>query len=230
NQLIKSLNDYGWQTDGISKSATEDLHRIFFQISKNAAGNWLIIGNFSVQYHTLLYYEADNRVIEIQNELSRLEKDAVNLFVSFSTAADGALASDLENEGLAGLDFEKLLTKMFEDDSLTERLNKKADQVAKQYPELDRLKSERDRLFAELHEYVMEIYHTKPVLLDANRLMAGEEGFTTYFDIEGIQVKSEKKGNRVKRNTSKSLKTIDATKLKDQEALQISSCLDEVDQ
>ena len=67
--LIKNLQD--WDIQDISITNNEDIRRIFtkFQIQE---GNYLLSGHLSIQFHVLLYYKADYRVIECQKELAKI--------------------------------------------------------------------------------------------------------------------------------------------------------------
>ena len=60
-----------WSVQDVSISNNEDIRRIFtkFEIME---GNYLISGHLSVQFHVLLYYKPDQRVIETQKELSEI--------------------------------------------------------------------------------------------------------------------------------------------------------------
>ncbi len=188
-QLANSLK--GWTFSGILKSATEDLHRLFCQFTKEA-GRYYISGYFGVQFHLLLYYRADKRVIEIQKELAKIADDATSVFKNMAGAADNALAAELEKRGYASLEYQELFTKMFDDEKLVQELDEKASAVESQFPEFEEMGNRKTMLFAELNDLLIELYQTSPVLIDYNRLMQGEEGVTTYFDIEVVKNKKTK--------------------------------------
>jgi len=181
----------GWTFSGILKSATEDLHRFYCQFTKEA-DRFHISGYFGVQFHVLPYYRADKRVIEIQKELAKIADDATSVFKNMTGSADKALAAELEKRGYAGMDYQELFTKMFEDEKLIEELDKKAASVESQFPEFEEMGKKKNRLFAELNDLLIELYQTSTVLIDYNRLMQGEEGVTNYFDIEIIKNKKTK--------------------------------------
>ena len=50
----------------------------------------------------------------------------------------------------------------------------------------------KKKLFAELNDLLVELYQTSSVLIDYNKLMQGEEGIVTYFEIETIRNKRTK--------------------------------------
>jgi hypothetical protein len=91
------------------------------------------------------------------------------------------------------MEFQELFSKMFDDEKLVEELDKKATAVESQFPEFDAMGKRKSELFAELNNLLIELYQTSQVSIDYNRLMQGEEGVTTYFDIEVIKNKKTKK-------------------------------------
>jgi len=184
--LASSLED--WKFGGISKSATEDLHRFYCQFTKEV-DKYYISGYFGVQFHVLPYYRVHKRVIDIQKELAKIADDATVVFKNMTGAADKALASELEKRGYASLEFQELFTKMFDDEKLVKELDEKASAVESRFPEFGEMGERKTRLFAELNGLLIELYQTSPVLIDYNRLMQGEEGVTSYFDIEHVKNK-----------------------------------------
>ena len=182
----------GWVFSGISKSATEDLHRLYCQFTKDV-GRYYIYGYFGIQFHALPYYRVDKRVIEIQKELAKIADDATLVFKNMTGAANKMLEAELQKKGYASMEFQELFSKMFDDEKLVEELDKKATAVESQFPEFDAMGKRKSELFAELNNLLIELYQTSQVSIDYNRLMQGEEGVTTYFDIEVIKNKKTKK-------------------------------------
>jgi hypothetical protein len=176
----------GWLSNGISKSVTEDLHRLFCQLSKDL-GKYHITSYFGVQFHALPYYKVDKRVIEIQKELAKIAEEATTLYSTIRENADKALEQELKMRGMAKMDFEGLFSKMFEDEQLADELDKKATSVEDQFPQFRDMGKKKNALFTELNDLMIELYQTSAVLIDHNRLMQGEEGICTYIDIELIK-------------------------------------------
>jgi hypothetical protein len=191
-QLANSLKKRDWTSSEISKSQTEDLHRLFFQTTKEV-GKYHLSGYFGIQFHALPYYRVDKRVIEIQKELAAIANQAGLVFTEMSGAADRALFSELEKRGYADLEFQELFTKMFEDERLVEQLDSKAMEVEQKFPQFEEMRRKKSALFAELNDLLMELYQTSPVSIDHNRLMQGEEGVTVYVDIEIVKNQKTKK-------------------------------------
>ncbi len=181
----------GWLSNGISKSVTEDLHRLFCQFSKDL-GKYHISSYFGVQFHALPYYKVDKRVIEIQKELAKIAEEATTLYSTIRENADKALEQELKMRGMVKMDFEGLFSKMFEDEQLADELDKKATSVEDQFPQFRDMGKKKNALFKELNDLMIELYQTSAVLIDHNRLMQGEEGICTYIDIE--MIRGNKKG------------------------------------
>lgn len=186
----------GWLKSGISSSNTDDLHRLFCQFNKDV-GKYYISGYFGVQFHALPYYKADKRVIEIQKELAAIADGASSVFADMTTKADRALHEELARRGFADMEFQELFTKMFEDETLADDLDRKAKSVEGQFLEFQQMGEKKNRLFAELNDLMIELYQTAQVAIDHNRLMQGEEGVCTYFDIELIKGRTTNKRDAV---------------------------------
>jgi hypothetical protein len=188
-QMIKSLK--GWVTTGVSNSNTDDLHRLYCSIVQEV-GKYNIHGYFGIQFHALPYYKVEKRVIEIQKELSQLAGNATNTLHSIADKGNEIIRKELEKIGYTEIGFEELLSKLFEDQKLTEDLGVKASMVEQEFPEFEDMHERKKKLFAELNDLLVELYQTSSVLIDYNKLMQGEEGIVTYFEIETIRNKRTK--------------------------------------
>jgi len=183
-QLIFSIKS--WVTTGISRSKTEDLHRIYCQFAKQV-GRYKLLGYFGIQYHAFPYYRVDKRVIEIQRELTRLADEAEQIFMSMAATGDSIIQKELKSIGWAEMGFQELLEKLFEDQALTADLQGKVSAVERDFPEFQEMNNKKERMLAELNSLLMELCQVSPVLIDHNKLMQGEEGVTTFFDIERVK-------------------------------------------
>jgi hypothetical protein len=183
-RLVGSLE--GWVSSGISKSNTEDLHRVYFQISQQVE-KYYIYGYFGIQFHALPYYRVNKRVIEIQKELSQIAEEASKIFSSLADKGNHVVQHELQKIGYSELAFEELFTKLFEDPELVHGLERKVQNLEEEFPEFEQMRIKKNHLFAELNNLLVELYQISPVLMDHNGLMQGEEGIVTYFDIETIK-------------------------------------------
>lgn len=184
--LSKKLSERGWTYSNVGRSETEDLHRMFIQVTK-VVGKYHLSGYFGVQYHALPYYRVNKRVIEIQKELSLIAERAGTIFGAMTGAADKALRFELEKKGYAEMEFQELFAKLFDDEKFAQELDRKASDVEDSFPEFKEMSRKKTELFAELNDLVVHMYQTSNVLIDHNKQMQGEEGVTTYFDLEVIR-------------------------------------------
>ena len=191
-KLIDSLD--GWVSTGISKSNTEDLHRVYFQITQQI-NKYRIYGYFGIQFHALPYYRVNKRVIEIQKELSQIAVKAANIFSSLAEKGNTMVLHELQKLGYSELEYEDLFTKLFEDQELVRGLEQKAQSLEEQLPEFEQMRISKNQLYAELNDLLIEVYQVSPVLIDYNRMMQGEEGLVTYFDIETIRNQKMARGD-----------------------------------
>ena len=189
-QLGNTLQD--WTFSGVLKSATEDIHRLYCTFTKEADKFYISV-YFGVQFHVLPYYRVDRRVIDIQKELAEIEGRATSVSSKMTAAADRVLATELEKRSYINLGFEELFAKMFDDEKLMEELNRKTAAVESQFPQIGETRNRKSELLSELNDLLIKFYQTSPVLIDHNRLMQGEEGVTSYFDIEVLKNKKNKR-------------------------------------
>jgi hypothetical protein len=178
----------GWIISDISESKTDDLHRLFFQIS-TTIDKFYIYGYFGIQFHALLFYNVDKRVTEIQKELIKLNQYQFESFSLLTEKGNETIKEELKKSGKDMLNFEELFTILFEDPQLMSRLEKIALLHEKEFPEIAILNRKRERLVSELNDMVRELYRIATNGIDYNRLMQGEEGIISYFEIEGISNK-----------------------------------------
>lgn len=188
--LIKSLKE--WTTTGISRSNTDDLHRLYCEFTKEI-GKYHLRGYFGIQFHTLPYYKVDKSVIEIQKELAQIADKASENFKSMSSRGNDLVYQELEKIGYSEMGFGELFTKLYEDKTLFEHLERKAMSVENDFPEFEEMHKKKIHLFRELNNLLVELYKISPVSIDYNKLMQGEEGIVTYFDIEIIRNQKTKK-------------------------------------
>lgn len=192
----------GWTYNGILKSATEDVHRIYSTFTKENDEFYMSV-YFGIQFHVLLYYKVDRQVIDIQKELRKIHETAASVSDNMTRAADNALATELEKKGFINLGLDELFVRMFEDETLVEQLSEKAAVVEERFPQFRDASTKKSELLSKLKDLLIEFYRTSPVLIDYNRLMQGEEGVTNYFDIEMILKNKKTKRRQAVLDTAK---------------------------
>jgi len=188
-EILKKIPD--WKTQGISIVNDKDLRRVFIK-SEIQEGNYLLSYHMSLQFHALLYYKPDHRVVEIQKELSEIIDKTKNLETLVSEQGNKMIQEKLKEIGQENVDQQKLFEIFFQNDELANTL------VDKIYSSADenfqKLSKRKSDLFNELDNMLIEIYHTSPVMIDEMRMIAAEEGCLCHFDLEHIK-KGAKEGN-----------------------------------
>ncbi len=198
--IIKNLKD--WAVQEVSISNNEDIRRIFtkFEIRE---GNYLISGHMSLQYHVLLYYKPDQRVIQLQKELSEIIDLTKNKEQQMSDNSDQFVLNKLKDKGYKDFDHQKLFEIFYENDEFREKIYKEIEKDIE--VDFQDLSNKKTNLIKELDNMLVETYQTSPVLIDDTRLITGEEGCLCTFDIEFIRNKT-KEGLFDPRKISESVK------------------------
>ena len=125
----------GWSNSGVSKSNTEDLHRVSYQIYKQVEKYYISV-HFEIQFHSLKFYSVDKRVLEIQKEIHELSRKSNEIHQSLAKTGNEIVVRELGNMGYGDLPFEDLLEKMLSDQVISSQLEDKAKEVRSKYPEL----------------------------------------------------------------------------------------------
>ncbi len=172
-----------WNNQGVSATTEKDLRRSFikFEIQE---GNYLLSSHMSLQYHALLFYRLDHRVIEIQKELSDISDMIAKLQIRVGPENDKIIEEKLRAEGYLGMDEQKLFEVLFNREDITQDIVKT---IEVSHAEHTKLVANRDRLFGELDNMLIEVYHTTPVLIDENKMIAAEEGCLCNFNLEYVK-------------------------------------------
>jgi hypothetical protein len=189
-RILENLNN--WIVTDISNSKTEDLYRLYFQITCNI-DKFYIYGYFGIQFHVLHYYKLDKEVIKIQKELVKLNQDVSESFISLADKGNAIIEDELRRQGINNLPFEELFAKIYENSNLMNNLEQKALKLEKRFPQLQDGDNKREQLISQLNDMIIDLYRITPVKMDYNGLMQGEEGIVSYFEIETIKNKTGKR-------------------------------------
>ncbi len=180
--FIKNLKD--WTFQEVSISNNEDLRRIFtkFEIKE---GNYLISGHLSLQFHVLLYYKPDQKVLDSQKELAKIIDLTKNKEQEISDNNDQLVLDKLKEKGYKDFDHQKLFEIFFENNELRDQIYKEIEESSGiDFQAMNKRKTE---LVKELDSLLMETYQTSSVLIDDAKLVTGEEGCLCSFDIEFVK-------------------------------------------
>ena len=171
----------GWAPGDVTVTNNEDIRRVFVKFAAHI-GEYTMTCHFSLQFHVLLYYRPDQRVVDCQKELSRVIDEAKAGEERLAEDSDAIVSEGVRAPGEGDLSEMELFERLYRDDSLVERLDAKLEGATSE--RLRRLADEKRRLFAELDGLLTETYQTVPVLIDDARLVTGEEGCLCTFDVE----------------------------------------------
>ncbi len=184
-KINSNLKD--WSLQDVSITNNEDLRRIFtkFEIME---GNYLISGHLSIQFHVLLYYKPDQRVLDCQKELSNIVDLTKNNEQQVSDNSDQFVLNKLKEMGYKDLDHQKLFEIFYENDEFREKVYAEIEKDAG--VDFQELSEKKTKLFNELDSFLIETYQIDSVLIDDNRLITGEEGCLCTIDLEFVKNKN----------------------------------------
>ena len=188
DSILKMLQD--WTHDGISVTTDQDLRRSFIKLEVKE-NNYVLSAHMSLQYHALLFYKLDHKVIDIQKELSEISDKIKELGESIAPQSDKIIEEKLRQKGYEGMDQQKLFEVLFEHDDLTQELAK---HLQSNQEKINRLIERQSFLFKELDNMLIEVYHTTPVMIDEMKMIAAEEGCLCIFNLERLKNNS-REGN-----------------------------------
>ena len=145
----------------------------------------MISGHLSLQYHVLLFYRPDQRVIEAQKELAEIIDLTKNEEQQLSDNNDQLVLERLKEMGYKDYDHQKLFEIFFKNDKLREQIYKEIEE--KSGVDFQELLKRKTKLIKELDNSLIETYQTSSVLIDDAKLVTGEEGCLCTFDIEFVK-------------------------------------------
>ena len=209
-KINNNLED--WSFQDVSITNNEDIRRIFtkFEIME---GNYLLSGHISIQFHVLLYYKPDQRVLDCQKELSEIVDLTKNSEQQISDNSDQFILNKLKEMGYKDFDHQKLFEIFYENDEFREKVYAEIEKDAD--VDFQELSEKKTKLFNELDSLLIETYQITSILIDDPRLIGGEEGCLCTVDLEFVRNKNReglfdprKIPDSVKENISKRLEQL----------------------
>jgi len=184
-KINSNLKD--WSIQDVTMTKNEDIRRIFtkFEIME---GNYLISGHLSLQFHVLLFYKPEQRVLECQKELSEIVDLTKNKEQQISDNSDQVVLNKLKEMGYKDFDHQKLFEIFYENDEFREKVYAEIEKDAG--VNFQELSEKKTKLFNELDSLLIETYQTSSVLIDDNKLITGEEGCLCTIDLEFVKNKN----------------------------------------
>ena len=181
-KTLKNLQN--WNQQEVSETNDEGLRRIFIKFDIKE-GNYQLSGHMSIQFHVLLFYKADNKVIQYQKELSEIIEKTKTMDSKLADNSDQFILEKLRSMGYTNLDHQQLFEILFKNDEIQNKIYKEIEE--KTDSNYKNSLSRKTQLFNELDNLLLETYQTSNVLIDDARLVTGEEGLLCNFDLEFIK-------------------------------------------
>jgi hypothetical protein len=206
----KETKSLSWKVVPVQSTKTDDLHRIFFQVS-NEIENYYFYIYMGIQFHSLLYYKLDKDVININKKIRELEENNFNIKQEISIKGNQIIQQELDNLGYKEIGNTELFEELFTKQNLAKDLSEKAAKLEDSFPQLEQNLQLIDTLKKDLENLMIELYQINQASIDSNKLMIGEEGLAYNMDLELI------KNKKTREKTS----VIDFNKIKKAEFIRI---------
>jgi hypothetical protein len=182
NDIITSLND--WSSQGISYSYNDDVRRIFVKFEVMEA-EFVILLHISVQFHVLLYYKPEQKVLSLQKELSEIIDKTTESDSNYSVEGNKIILQKLQELGHSKINEQSLFELFYNDENLSKILSKKIENS--QDDKILQLNNRKKELLQQLDDLLLETFQTSQVLIDEQKLVNGEEGCLCNIDIERLE-------------------------------------------
>jgi hypothetical protein len=185
-----------WKVVPVQSTKTDDLHRIFFQISIDIDNYYFYI-YMGIQFHSLLYYKLDKDVISINKKIKELEDKNRDIKNDISNKGDQIIGQELEKLGYKDIDNTQLFEELFTKQDLSDKLAEKALKIENNFPQLHQNLQLIETLKKDLENFTIELYQINQASIDSNKLMLGEEGIAFNIDFELIKNKKKQEKTSV---------------------------------
>ena len=206
NGFAKGLQT--WTLEGISSTNDEGIRRNFIKLNTNA-DNCKISLHLSIQYHVVLFYQPNYKVMKKQKELSDFMDTTKKQEGQLTEKSDHLILEKLKAEGYNDLDTQDLFEVFYNDDKIREKIMSEIELQTD--GDLQKISQHKESLLKELDDLLLETYQMEPVLIDEARLVTGEEGCVCNIDIQIIE-SDQKTGlfnsEQISSNTKEKISTL----------------------
>ena len=185
-----------WKVVPVQSTKTDDLHRIFFQLSIEIENYYFYI-YMGIQFRSLLYYKLDKDIITLNKRIRELEEKNFGIKNEVSIEGDQIIKQELERLGYKDIDNTELFEELFTKQDLSKSLSEKAAKVESNFPELEQNYRLIETLKKDLENFTIELYQINQASIDSNKLMIGEEGIAFNIDFELIKNKKTREKTSV---------------------------------
>jgi hypothetical protein len=200
NKIVKALSSIevemnrhsgNWQIVGVQSTKSDDLRRIYLQLSLEIDKYYFYV-YMGIQFHSLLYYQANKEVIRLSKKIRELEETNYLTKNEITTEGNKIIREELEKLGYKDSDNSLLFEELFTKNELTQSLIEKASNIEKNYPSIEKNEKTITELKSQLNSFVVEAYQMNLATLDQNKMLQGEEGVVFYIDFEMFKNKKTK--------------------------------------
>ncbi len=185
-----------WKVVPVQSTKTDDLHRIFFQLSTEIE-NYYFYVYMGIQFRSLLYYKLDKDIITLNKKIRELEEKNINIKNEVSIKGDQIIKQELEKLGYKDIGNTELFEELFTKQDLSKDLSEKASKIESNFPELEQNSKLIETLKKDLENFTIELYQINQASIDSNKLMIGEEGIAFNMDFELIKNKKTREKTSV---------------------------------
>ena len=172
-----------WTSQGITYSSDDDLRRIFIK-SEVKIGKYILSLHVSLQYHVQLYYKPIQKVLDLQKQLSGLIDKSGNSESKYEEESDRLIIEKLNELGFKDMPKQELFELFYNDEELSQKIK---NMIEESQPDVVNVKDQKNKLFKELDELLLETFHTTAVIIDEQKLVNGEEGCLCNMDLEYVE-------------------------------------------
>ena len=182
DEFAKKLQN--WTLEGISSTNDEGIRRNFIKLNTNT-DNCRISLHLSIQYHVILFYQPNYKVMKKQKELSDFMDETKKHEGELTKKSDHLILEKLKAAGYKDLDPQNLFEIFYSDDKIREKIMSEIELQTD--GDLQKISQRKESLLKELDDLLLETYQMEPILIDEARLVTGEEGCVCNIDIERIE-------------------------------------------
>ncbi len=195
-ERLVNAKSKNWQTVPIQSTKSDDIRRLYFQVSLEIDKFYFYI-YMGIQFHSLLYYQIDKEVIQKSKQIRELQELNNSAKSEITIKGDQIIKDELEKLGYKDVDNTQLFEELFTHNDLSKSLIEKASSIEDNYPDIEKNNEQISKLKKDLENLIIETYHIDLASLDQNKMLQGENGMVMYVDFEMIKNKKTKEKTSV---------------------------------
>ena len=120
----------------------------------------------------------------MQKQLSGLIDKSGNSESKYEEESDRLIIEKLNELGFKDMPKQELFELFYNDEELSQKIK---NMIEESQPDVVNVKDQKNKLFKELDELLLETFHATTVIIDEQKLVNGEEGCLCNMDLEYIE-------------------------------------------